>query len=421
MRFQQWNDAIASRFFNPEMKDRRIFLYITPELIKSIGVQFDSDEKDFVSVIHEGPEDAKDIGICAQAERSFRNWRRKKLSYPPYIAYLAFFAMAAGLGGDFVAHAYYPRLRQLLGETPSPGTYPGFSKMRALWEDLETWSQRDKRGEFGLFQVSITTRLIHVGIPISQTILSDGERQALPRLFAVSGLDAASMPSEILLAQSIRDNDEGSLRPRTRKILNEPSLYPEDYQALTEALFQELSAWDGTVNEGTESQKKSAIYGVVKLSCRNIDLVSGRVDFRFLCRTKHEFPEDELLLKLEGGQESYKCREFRSGWSTPLEDESGNELDASSFPWCVGLRLREMSRGWRFSLGTSPVRVLVDAGGEGLEGFIEIQNLPAKSSFFIIAESHYWRIIELWGTSACSGFEEINVLSGLPYNWRLFR
>jgi hypothetical protein len=420
MRYHQWNDAIASKFFNLEMSNRRVYLYVTSDVIRSIGNEFHADEKDFVKAIKEGPEFRPNIGVCAHAEKCYMNWRRGHPSYPPYIAYLAFFALAAGLDGDFVPHAYYPRLRQLLGEEPISGTYHGFAQMRVLWEDLETWSQRDRHGEVGIFQVNLSTRLIHVGIPISQTILSEGERLLLPRLFAAGGLDPASMPSDVLLAQIVRDNNDGTLRTRTRMVLNEPSLHAEEYEALTDALLQELAAWDGTVKQGSDGQRRAGVYGVIKLSCRSLDQVSGNAAFQFLCRTQHEFPEDDLVLQFTGAQESYQCREFRSGWSTPLEDQSGNELDASSFDWCSGLRLKEVNRGWKFSLGASPVRVLTDAKNEGLEGLVEIQNLPSAAPFLIAARQDFWGIVELWGTSACSGFQRLPILSGLAHNWRLY-
>ncbi len=420
MLYQEWNAALAARFFNKGMKDRRVYLYVTAELIRSLGHEADSAERDFISVIKRGPEDDVGIGVCVHAQRCFRNWRGKKPPVPPYIAYLAFFSMAAGIEGDFCAHAYYPRLRYLLGEDPIPGTYPGFQEMRQLWDDLETWSQRDQGGELGLFQVRLSTRLIHVGVPISQTILSETEQQFLPRVFAASGLDPAAMPSDCFLAQIVRDASDENLRPRTRRILNEPSEYPEDYEALTDALLQELATWDGTVRQESESQRNGAVHGIIKLWCRNIDLVAGAADFHFLCRTKHEFPEDDLALRVEGTEDCYRCRDFRSGWSTPLEDSCGNEVDASCFNWCSGLRLRETKRGWKFTLSRSPVRILVEAGEEGLDGLVEIQNLPTARSFYLVVESLYWGIVEIWGASACSGFKELRLLSGLPNNWRLY-
>jgi hypothetical protein len=419
MRYEQWNDAITTRFFNTEMSGRRVYLYVTSDLINSVGNASNSDEADFVKATKDGP-DRRAVGVCAKAESCYKRWRSKGLTYPPYVAYLAFFALAAGLDGDFVPHAYYPRLRQLLGEEPIPGTYPGFTQMRTLWEDLETWSQRDRHGEVGIFEVSLSTRLIHVGIPISQTILSEGERLCLPRLFAAGGLDSAATPSDVLLTKIVRDNDDGELRPRTRKVLQEPSLHAEEYEALTDALLQELAGWDGTVRQSAQSQRKATVYGAVKLNCTSVDLVSGTASFRFLCRTQHEFPEDDLLLQITGSHETCRCREFRSGWSTPLEDQSGVEFDASSFDWCNGLRLKEMNRGWKFALGTSPVRILVDARNEGLEGLIEIEHLPAASPFLVAAEYYSSKIVEKWGASSCSGFKELLTLDGLPGNWRLY-
>ena len=77
------------------------------------------------------------------------------MEYPPYVIYLGLFVLAAGLEGDFAPHAYYPRLRMLLGDPPATGGLPSFDRMCVLWEDLESWSVRDRRGELGVFQTRI--------------------------------------------------------------------------------------------------------------------------------------------------------------------------------------------------------------------------------------------------------------------------
>jgi hypothetical protein len=60
------------------------------------------------------------------------DWRKRNLQYPPYVGYLAFYVLAAGLEGDFARHAYCPRLRTLLDEPPAVGQYPSFDRMLEL-------------------------------------------------------------------------------------------------------------------------------------------------------------------------------------------------------------------------------------------------------------------------------------------------
>src|SRR5437762_12132827 len=196
MEYSRWNELIASKFFKPEMAGRRIYLCVSRELINELGKSDGVGYADFVEAVKNGPEGLYVNGLCQKAEELSRGWRRNRLTFPPYLGYLAFFVLAAGLKGSFAAHAYYPRLRKLLGGEPVARTYPHFSHMRALWEDLEKWSQVDLRGEVGVCELRVTSGFKHVGVPISQVILSDRERSLLPAIFAAAGLDATAPPAE---------------------------------------------------------------------------------------------------------------------------------------------------------------------------------------------------------------------------------
>ncbi len=223
MDYLSWNDMIAARLFTSEMKNRRVYLYVTPDVIRGIGKVVNVGLPDFIAAIRKGPGWVSYGGICARAEQSLDGWRRHRpqLHYPPYIAYLAFFVLAAGAGrgGEFAAHAYYPRLRKLLGEEPVAGTYAGFGEMRRLWDDLEQWTQRDRGGELGIFEAHVSSCFVHVGIPISQTILSEQERLALPAIFADGALDPTAAPSEVLLSELLLRHGQSSLRAPTLRIL----------------------------------------------------------------------------------------------------------------------------------------------------------------------------------------------------------
>src|SRR5262245_44039961 len=218
MTYLQWNDRIASSFFTPASEGRRVYLFVTRDLIARLGSSEDIDLPEFIAALRKGPDWAPGHDICGNAEAAFWDWRRRKLAVPPYIGYLGFFALAAGIEGDFAHHAYYPRLRTLLGEPPAAGTYHGFSKMRALWDDLEVWTQQDRQGRLGVFQADLNSRFVHVGLPISQTILSETERQSLPAMFAAGGLDPQERPPDAVLQRLLVENAD-ALRPRTRQIV----------------------------------------------------------------------------------------------------------------------------------------------------------------------------------------------------------
>jgi hypothetical protein len=419
MDYATWNDSIGARFFSPEMKDRRVHLYVTADMIREIGKLSDAGLTDFLAAVQKGPQWVMYGNICERAYECFSGWRRRKLSYPPYLAYLGLFTLAAGLRGDFAGNAYYPRLRKLLGEPVKSGTYPGFSEMQDLWDDLENWTQRDMRGALGIFQSRVTSRFIHVGIPISQTILSEQERLALPSIFADAAIDPASSPSEALLINALIKYGGSRLRPRTRTILEERSKSQDEFEALIDAVLQELSEWDGTIILSDEEKTRKSIYGTARLWCE-FDEISQRMQLRLLCRSRHEFPEDGLVLKFVGESEQYQCDEFRDGWSTPLRSDY-EDFDAAQIDWCGGIRLREVNRNWRFSLSTSPVRLLVSGASEGLSGYIEAQRLTPSTSFLLLVRDDCEAIIQEWGRKKeCAGLEQIEIESGLPRGWSAY-
>ena len=416
MDYLAWNDRIAAAFFTPASEGRRVYLFVTKELIFKIGADESADLAAFTSALRRGPAWAPGYDICGNAEAAFHEWRREHFAYPPYVGYLAFFALAAGIEGDFADHAYYPRLRSLLGEHPVAGTYPGFHKMRTLWDDLEVWTQQDQQGRLGVFQADIASRFVHVGLPISQTILSETERQCLPAIFAAYGVDGQERPPDAVLTRVLIENTD-DLRPRTRKIVLARSAHEEEFETLVEAVAEELASWDGSIPAVSDERPGGFLGGSARLWCEDLDRVSGTIEMRLVCRTSHEYPDDGLSLEISYQSGAYTCDEFRDGWSHALTSGSGEVFDASTVDWKPGLRLRETERNWRFTLPASPVRLFVDAAREGLSGYIETQGLTHGTPFLLLVRHEHQPLIENWGRASCKGFASVALRSGLPAGW----
>src|ERR1051325_2204847 len=164
--YLQWNDAIARHFFRPEEAGRTVYLYVTPDVIDEIGGA--GSLGTFVDSCKEGPPWSSRTGVCQKALQSMEGWRDRRRDLPPYVAYLALFVLAAGHEGDFAANAYYPRLRTLLSEPPTIGTYPSFGRMLELWSDLEKWLNEERGGALGVLRTDIAGAWLHVGLPIAQ-------------------------------------------------------------------------------------------------------------------------------------------------------------------------------------------------------------------------------------------------------------
>jgi hypothetical protein len=414
--YRYWNDRIAAHFFHPDMAGKNVYLYVTLELISSLGQDDGLDFANFINSVKAGFI-AKRLaqGLCQDALWSMR---QKIGLYPSYLGYLALFVLAAGIEGDFDPKSYYPRLRQLLNEPIATGTYPDFSEMWQLWQDLERWANQEKSGELGIFTCRSIGKQKHIGLPLAQTLLSEKERQLLPSIFATAYLDPTNPPSGDEMASLLIKYGRKDLRSQTLRLLRETISTDEFRQALLERIIdEELSNWDGTAE--VSSIEGSRVYGFLRLCC-SVDRVAGLATFTLRCITKHEFPEDDLLLHLDA-HHSFLCYEQGMGWSSPLTTIKGQSLDASKFYWGQDLQMRSPDSKWCFRLPASPIRVFVEGLSQGLSGLIEVRHLPTQTAFYIAAHENCLELLTQWGESSCQGFEKLTIAHGLPDRWHFFK
>src|SRR4051794_39882083 len=89
--YLHWNDAVAARFFRPDMAGRRVFLYVTDETIAEVTASLGKTRDAIVAVVRDGgpPWVNSSSGLCQRALEALHGWRDRTLPYPPYVGYLA--------------------------------------------------------------------------------------------------------------------------------------------------------------------------------------------------------------------------------------------------------------------------------------------------------------------------------------------
>lgn len=414
MKYRDWNDLIAAHFFHPDMAGRNVYLYVTQDLINKLGQDEGLGISDFIKAVKTGFR-VKSEGICKDAL-----WSRKQKigQYPYYIGYLALFVLAAGIEGDFDPKSYYPRLRELLGETPITGTYLNFGEIWQVWKDLEYWANEERSGELGIFTYRSVGNRIHIGLPLAQALLSQEERRSLPLIFALSGLDSVNLPSDEIIATLIIKHGHNYLLNRTLRLLKETNSNTNDVrQALLEIITDELHDWDGYVDEDSSSET-GQVYGSLSLCCRIP--YEGHSEFTLRCRTKRELPEDGLTLKSDNNQ-SFSCEEYIDDWSSPITTNNGQSLDASGLDWERGVQMRSPDSKWCFRLPASPIRIFVDGSSERLPNLVEVRQLPVHRQFYLAAHEDCLDDLTKWGESSCQGFKKLAIAYGLPKRWHFFK
>ena len=422
MNYITWNDLIARRFFNENMAGREVLLYVNEGTINQIGGEATGVE-DFIQSVKVGPDWATKSDICQKALQSYRGWRIKNLEYPPYIAYLAFFVLAATRGGDYDPKAYYPRFWDLLGKPDKTGTPPQFHSMVKLWEDLEKWSTEDKYEELGRFTARIRGGKVHVGRPLSQTLLSDDERKYLPLIFTEAELDPTDTPSDTVIRRDLLSHGKNGLENRTLKLLDGTQGDSiEMVNALIDLVLNELVDWDGSVISYTISGSDHTPSQVGLRICLELNRVSGTIASTLRLKTNRPFPDNGLEFEYDG--QIVSCREtVPPNWSTKLTNtniQPPRPLDAATIDWSKVAKFEDKENEWSARLKGAGVRLFLPGNRERLQGWVESQRLERNCKFMVACSDRRVADVQRWGTDCCEKFEEQS-LQGLPSGWSIFK
>lgn len=408
-----WNDALARRFFHPDVAGIPVYFFVTDDVITEVGRTIGQGHEDFLVAVRAGPPGVTRSGHCQRALQVAGGWRDRGLEYPPYLAYLALFVLAGGHQGDNAPQAYYPGLWNLLGENRAD-MLPSFDRMLELWDDLEQWSVRDHGGELGVFEARIVGGKIHVGLPLAQTILTEIERAALPRLFSDAELDPARAATSRELRRALTIHGHSHLQPRTMRALqNGPETFQE---ALVDAVAECFSSWDGSVPTATGDHPEGGVLAGLRL-CLMVNRVAGTIRASLRVYARRDYPDEPL--EIAGlTSEPLECAEFHDGWSTPVgAPGSGGEHEPDLGAWEAGLTGTDERAGWRVRLEPAHVRVFVEGKASMLPGLVEVLELPRDAPFYIAFDETAAGPISEWLKSDCEGWTPLRIVTGLPLGW----
>ena len=423
MNYLEWNNAIAARFFRDEMADRRVFLAVTEAEIQRIGKGYGVGSDDFLCAVRTGPPwTSSESDVCRKALAARYKWHERNFTYPPYIAFLAVFVMAADSNEDFGPLAYYGPLSKLLDQSVGINQ---FKPTYELWFDLANWSRRIKGGSLGIFRPGIpaSSQFINVGLPRSQTLLLSDEQAALPRFFWDNNLDPTSLPSEAALIRALSRST--ILRPSTRRTMSNDK--NRDLQsALAEFVLDELQTWSGTVvelNTGSQRNTHSIQTTAIIRLCLKLDRLNGHAIVTARFKTNRRFPDDPLSFCSSRSQELWVGQESQDGWSLPLfqhQNQGKVRLDGATLDWADGQVFRDRELDWRIALPPANMRLFLPGSREGLpDGWVESSHLVPNCQFCLACRCSECERVEAWAAEHCDTIQQLP-LTGLPNDWALY-
>ncbi len=420
--YLQWNDLLASHFFTEEKAAKEVLLYVNEPLIEELGGPFGAGLAEFVDAVKAGPPWTTRSGICQRALEAFEGWRDRDLSYPPYIAYLGLYVLAGGIEGDYAPHAYYPRLNDLLGHPGDTRAPSSFDRMIDLWDDLEHWSREENHETLGRFVARFRGQWWRIGLPLSQTLISEDERKRLPLLLSERKLDPLDLPSQEVILRLLREDGGALLHRRTLRLLDARD--PESNvlrDALSEVVLEELEAWDGTIVEddaGSQRRRKTAALRL----CLQHDPLAQRVTCRVRIRTPASFPADGCGFVRSPDESQWTCEDLLGGWSKKLyESVTSHELDGAVLDWLNGEQLQDEENGWIATLRPATTKLFMPGEYDGLPDYVETQRLQRNTPFLIATRGADIDRVSQWGQDYSDNFRRHSTSHGLPPGWSLYQ
>ena len=410
MKYIEWNDKIAEYFFNPDKAGEPVLLAVERKVIEEIAEQNNTTYNDFIAAVKQGHElggtNQRDK-ICATAHKTFNNPQNQKSPYPIYIAYLALFVLAVTHGDrdDFSAHDYYGRLRDILGEGKDTGTYPSYSKMLDLWDDLEKWSIKTKNGELGEFNLNIHGQHMHVGIPIYQVALTSEDIKSLPKIFHSMGWDSSSNPNDTEIEQALKENKK-DFADRTEKRITSGT--KDFFHVLRNRFREELMCYSDEYDTDDSIEGEEKLYGQVVL-CADIDEDNESIEFYFRCKRAKGLPSEFVLEK--------NCT------VTTSESDSSfsKKIDNFDIPWEKS-KTFSTDKMYQFSYVSHKYKLFTSGKKFFLRDYVSGERYSNDEQFFLCVHKDIYEKTKEWGSAGvCEEFEELASYEGLPKGWHLFK
>jgi hypothetical protein len=434
MKYLEWNNTIASYFFNPSNAGKDIHLYLTKNDIVNLGrLHFETgtdDEiwTDFIASIKRGiPGSSGNVIAKAKYAHSKNNLVGLNKSdgtiakiddipvlYPTYISYLTFLVLPLIENidiGNQRANNYYGRLNAFLQShqiTENIGTTDfRDNQINSLWEDLSYWANIKKNGDLGLFNVVpfSNANWIYVGKVFSQCVLPPKFLNRLPELFESIGLVPDTSYDDKFLIEKIKRSRTDLIPKATLDFLKKDD---ELSNSIIQTIQRQYKKWSGETHEEIEEgiiKRKKRNYTIAPLFLQfKVNTNDEVISFSYRMYSSNDYPDD---LKFGEHENLYEI----NGWSKTIQIE-----------FKEGLELKDSFNKWIAKFPERDVRLFVSAGTFQLSNdfWIETDILSKTERMYLLCKNDQQKVIKEWGKTFGNGDFKQEDFDGLPNNYSLF-
>ncbi|WP_300646131.1 hypothetical protein [Nocardioides sp.] len=438
--YERWDRALARHLFSEESAGVPVYLEITPEVFASVASELDvvgDPARRLAEVVRETLYLDDRNGFDAHRER-FQMWRRHEfglastrvkrtstdLAPPPVVALLAVLVLAAermGRDANQAAHAYYPRLAEVLNvdEGEAARLKQAFPITETFWRGLNDYLVAHE-GRIGL-PTADALSFRYVGIPQSQALVRAADRAKLPVFFTRFGLAPGS---EVIATDLERLMDVwigGSPCPVSSNLKN---LWGRGAarERIAGVAAVELRLWDGAFRDTSEQSLTAS--GQVGLCANLRQSFGGRsIEFSFVARVPRATAVSELVVSSAEAKPIVGVIPAAGGRVRPIP---GSRFDAASLVGAL-MELQEPDSGE--TITRRPRRLVPLRRDELIGALVETDRLQLADDVLLLVKDdsrllgNVLAVIDQCGIRGdiyrSIASEDAQALPGLPEGWVL--
>lgn len=255
-RYLAWNAAVAEVVYPQNNETSPAYMDLDDDVVRLIAAAAHEDvsdpEKALAAAVQAVTIDERGFSLAKVSSRT-RRWSVRSVEPPPCLAFLALTVVAAeGMGNTdegLAPTAYYARLARLLGlNDGDPALRRHYQRdAELLWKRVNRWLE-NLEGERGVPTAFALTHR-YVGLPMSQALVREADRQRFPAMFSQFGLSPGMRlaPDDVATYLSMWLTAESSTATANLRRLWKRT---DSHDRIAAIAAVELANWDG-VQQGS--------------------------------------------------------------------------------------------------------------------------------------------------------------------------
>jgi hypothetical protein len=443
--FLEWNNLLLSEFFSPSSAEEDVWLQTSRHELDSFGLHL-GGAAGLIDAVKAGPEwvepDITHHFATAASRLMFQrrstirpskyvdpaefNEVYKDYNAPTYLPYLALWVLASSEEVD----GFYANVAKLT-DRPFLATPDLTSRMENVWKDLEKWSTKEAKGNFGNFKVRVLGEHRFVGIPKSQCMVSRKDFNGVLQLFVVCGLRPQQLLTEGLFNRIISQGINAHFLSHGLKNAMRRDYYHEPLSRLLSGM---LDSWDGQLPRSqliVFGERETPVAPIdsdevtVKLAPSDEDTMGWEIRWRFpasgnanSCFLAFDKFKVKSILEPSGACFSSLGNIEQESSKSTLQNSASADVavriefsDEASYDLGSGVRSsRIFQRNLRILVWDSPDPRL---GEELIE-----RDMPISGPFYVLSTHNFRDRLEQYLLNEKLQFEQLPV-GGLPSGWGL--